>query len=80
MGTFQLLQETFFSTTEHTITSKVSQEKKNMSAFPSGSFCLLDSEQSGISRGNKTQSEWLVAIYLDITEGLNLSLQQTSFP
>lgn len=51
-----------------------------MSPFPSGSSCLLDSEQSGISRGNKTQPEWLGAICLAVTEGLNLSLQQTGFP
>lgn len=51
-----------------------------MCAFPSGSFCLPDSEQPGISRGNKTQHEWLVAVCLDITEGLNLSFQQTGFP
>lgn len=51
-----------------------------MSAFASGIFCLLDSKQSEISQGNKTQPEWLVAICLDVTEGLDLSLQQTGFP
>lgn len=50
-----------------------------MSAFPSGRFCLQDSEQSEISRGKNTQHEWLVAICLDITEGLNLCLQRACF-